>query len=136
MERATVTVPPVALTPAPPLPVMVVPVTVTAPVAVAEPVAVADPVPASAAEALAPPPARSRSHSPHGSGARETVGELAIDSQRPATVLLEGVSLGRTPIRGYALSPGRYELEVVDVATGERQRQPLVMTRGRVHLRL
>ena len=64
------------------------------------------------------------------------LGELSIETAQPATVTLDGVAIGTTPIRGYTLSPGRYALELTDAATGARSQHGLTMTTGRVRLHL
>lgn len=64
------------------------------------------------------------------------LGLLSLDSDSPANVTIDGVSLGTTPVHDYPLSPGRYTLDIVDVASGARRSQVLRMTRRSMRLRL
>jgi len=103
------------------------------------------PSPASPLEVAAQPP-ETKAAPPHASTVASAVarpvpkdaelGELSIETGQPASVTLDGVAIGTTPIRGYTLSPGRYTLELTDTATGARTEQPLTMTTGHVRLHL
>lgn len=61
-----------------------------------------------------------------------TLGELRIESDRPARVYLDGQNIGTTPLSPRTLPVGEYDLRLVDVRSGKAQQLRARVDAGKV----
>lgn len=77
----------------------------------------------------APGPGPGRAAPPSSSGSREQA-QIVVNAKPWANVFVDGVRVGMTPVRGYAVSPGKHVVLLVNEELGKKHSYPINATPG------